>query len=370
MSDSPAKDPAKEPAPAVTWHQAKPAGEPAADAPAQEPAPTMTWHQPPPPPAGTSGEALGEAPTFTWHLPPQGARPGAAASPGDASTITRHYPAPGGPAGGPAPEPPLASLAELAAQAAALEHLERRALLFADQRERWQRGQPAPLEAYSELLAGLGGEEELLLDLLYNEILLREERGDLPGLEEYLQRFPRYEQQIRSLFVVHRALADDDAPAAPSRLRKGRGAAEKSSPKPAAAQEAGGKPQTLSTLYPGPRADPFATKTPEPLSGQPPGGDLPAWPAVPGYQIQGDLGRGGMGVVYKALQVRLKRIVALKMLRVGDLAGDEQLERFRREAEAVARLQHPNIVQVYVVGGGRINPFFSLEFCAGGSLAQ
>jgi hypothetical protein len=97
------------------------------------------------------------------------------------------------------------------------------------------------------------------------------------------------------------------------------------------------------------------------------GADLPA---VPGYEILGELGRGGMGVVYQARQVKLKRLVALKMILAGAHTGPELRERFRREAEAVARLQHPNIVQIYEVGEHGGLPFFSLEYVDGGSLAR
>jgi serine/threonine protein kinase len=77
-----------------------------------------------------------------------------------------------------------------------------------------------------------------------------------------------------------------------------------------------------------------------------------------------------MGVVYKALQIKLKRLVALKMILAGSYAGEQALARFRTEAEAVARLQHPNIVQIYEVGEQEGLHFFSLEFVEGGSLAH
>ena len=93
-------------------------------------------------------------------------------------------------------------------------------------------------------------------------------------------------------------------------------------------------------------------------------------PAIRGYEVQGVLGRGGMGVVYKAWHLRLNRPVALKMLLAGPHAAPEQLERFLREAEAVAALRHPNIVQVYDVGDAGGCPYFTMELVEGGSLAQ
>ena len=93
-------------------------------------------------------------------------------------------------------------------------------------------------------------------------------------------------------------------------------------------------------------------------------------PAIPGYEIVGELGRGGMGVVYKARQTRLNRPVALKMILAGAHAGAEAAARFLAEAEAIARLQHPHIVQIHHIGEAEGLAFFELEFVPGGSLDQ
>jgi serine/threonine protein kinase len=93
-------------------------------------------------------------------------------------------------------------------------------------------------------------------------------------------------------------------------------------------------------------------------------------PTVPGYEILGELGRGGMGVVYQARQQGLQRTVALKMLLHGTQANPKTLARFKAEAAAIARLQHPNIVQIHDVGESAGRPYFVLEYVAGGSLAQ
>lgn len=89
---------------------------------------------------------------------------------------------------------------------------------------------------------------------------------------------------------------------------------------------------------------------------------------IAGYEILGTLGRGGMGIVYKARQIGLNRLVALKMIRSAELADAEERERFQREALAVAQLQHPNVVQIYEVGEHQGCPYFSLELVEGGNL--
>jgi tetratricopeptide (TPR) repeat protein len=92
-------------------------------------------------------------------------------------------------------------------------------------------------------------------------------------------------------------------------------------------------------------------------------------PQVPGYEIERELGRGGMGVVYLARQPDIDRPVALKMLRAGVLADDDARVRFAEEARVVARLRHPNVVQLYEAGEALGQPYLALEYVAGPTLA-
>jgi serine/threonine protein kinase len=119
----------------------------------------------------------------------------------------------------------------------------------------------------------------------------------------------------------------------------------------------------LDALFPTPAPDADGN-TPAPWW---PGADLPR---IPGYEVEAVLGRGGMGIVYKARDQRLGRLVALKMLLAGAYAGPEEQGRFLREAEALAGLRHANIVQVHGAGDHDGRPYFTMEYVEGGSLAQ
>ena len=93
-------------------------------------------------------------------------------------------------------------------------------------------------------------------------------------------------------------------------------------------------------------------------------------PQIPGYEILGELGRGAMGVVYRAKHKSLGRMVALKMILPKENVREIDLTRFQTEAEAAAALQHPNVAQLYEIGQYDGKPFFAMEFCPGGTLAD
>ncbi|MBA4187962.1 MAG: hypothetical protein C0467_08075 [Planctomycetaceae bacterium] len=120
-----------------------------------------------------------------------------------------------------------------------------------------------------------------------------------------------------------------------------------------------------------PNLDSTATRFPHELSRPPQGESRRPIPEIPGYQITGELGRGGMGVVYKAQHLRLNRTVAIKMmLRSGGAADLRAVSRFLIEAEAMASIKHPHVVQVYEFGEREKSPFLVLEYLPGGSLTD
>lgn len=196
-------------------------------------------------------------------------------------------------------------------------------MLLADQRRRWREGESPLVEEYLKQYPALASDSEVVLDLLYNEVVAREECGETPQPDEYTRRFPDLADSLRDLMDLHSAV-------------------------PAISQTSSDGTRTASE---------FSTNAAH-------------WPSIPGYTILGVLGRGATSVVYKAKHLQLQRVVALKMILAGGSARPDQLERFNREAKVVARLRHPAIIQIYEVGEHAGQPYLSLEYVAGGSLQQ
>jgi serine/threonine protein kinase/tetratricopeptide (TPR) repeat protein len=218
----------------------------------------------------------------------------------------------------------------------------------------WRAGRPEPIErclpaeddpAYQPTL-----EELVLIDLEFRwkaAITPDGTRADRPRVEGYLTRFPRLNRPA----FVRRLVKEEYL----CRLRHGEGE------RPNLAEYQARFPGLSVT---GTDLEPtFGVEPPLPPLPPPP-------PELPGYEILGVLGKGGMGMVYKARQLSLRRVVAIKQIRTGAGASSEELARFKTEAEAVARLQHPNIVQVYEVNQHDGRPFIALEFVEGGTLAE
>jgi serine/threonine protein kinase/tetratricopeptide (TPR) repeat protein len=218
-------------------------------------------------------------------------------------------------------------------------------LVHVDLEYRFKAAEPVSAERYLYRYPELTRDSTVCLDLISREYLLRLRGDPNLDLEEYLDRFPTYKSLLRDRLL--RVAGSGVTREQPPQTAEG-----------ADARPAETAPPTVVSGSSSPRiSEPFAQSV-----------SVDRF-LIPGYEILGTLGRGGMGVVYLARHHGLDRLVALKLLLAGELADSATQERFHREAEAVARLQHPNIVQIFDVGGHQGQPFFSLEYCSGGSLS-
>ncbi len=208
-------------------------------------------------------------------------------------------------------------------------------ILSVDQWERWQQGERVPAEAYLQMHPGLAGAPEEAFDLVYGEFLLREELGEQPTIDHFLQRFPQYTSHLQRQAKVHEAIESGSAPE-----------------------------PTVVTPMPSVLAEQTAEFAHQPAVET-------GWPTVPGYTIMSKLGQGGMGQVFKALQTRLDRVVALKIIKQECLLQEPKAaKRFQREAQAAAQLNHPNIIVVYDFNQVDNTYYIAMEYVDGIDLDQ
>ena len=197
-----------------------------------------------------------------------------------------------------------------------------------EQREGWNTGDRPRVEELLARYSFLSDDAETVLDLIYHEYVIRRELGETPHPEEYLERFPEWSDALARQFAV-----DDVLRSIP---------------------RAELNPEDEITTVEGVALNPPGVRP-----------DI-----IDGYEILGELGRGGMGVVYRAFDRRLSRQVAIKTMGEASASSPAQLRRFRAEAEVIARLVHPHIIPIYAIGEYQGRPYFSLEYAEGGSLAD
>jgi WD40 repeat protein len=188
---------------------------------------------------------------------------------------------------------------------------------------------------------------ELLRELLGLVLAYCPGRAEPPALEEYLVRFA---------WDVEGARTHGPHAVAPAPRRLDQFDGRETVPV-APGQATGEDPRRTAAYFP---ASPAAGERCAPPAAQ--------LPSIPGYQVLDVLGKGGMGMVYRARHLRLDRLVALKTILAKPQLGEESLNRFLREARAVARLRHPNIVQIYEISECGERPYLALEFVEGGGL--
>ena len=196
---------------------------------------------------------------------------------------------------------------------------------------RLRNGEHCSAEEYFERLPAVDCHSDSVLELIYTEYVVREELGQAVTADEWYVRFPSWSDDLRQMFEVHRQFNAVETHVSVSGSSNG-------------------------TPFSSPKVQSVESRHWE--SGR----------LIGCYQLFEEIGRGGMGVVYRARQLKLNRDVALKMILSGEFASPRELARFQTEAESAARLQHPNIVQVFEVSAYDRHPYLSMELVDGGNL--
>lgn len=211
------------------------------------------------------------------------------------------------------------------------------AVLLVDQARSWRSGQGRKAEDYLAQLPTLKSRPDLIARLVVEEFTYREQRGQNPQPAEYFHRFPDCTEPLRSLFEMRTSLGQS----AETPLAKG--------------------DSTLIVSHPSQLTETLA---------QPTSGTQVVNKRIGDYEILGQIARGGMGVVYQARHIRLGSLAAVKLIRSGEFAGEQQIRRFHTEAQSAAQLDHPGIVRVHQVGEQAGQHFLAMAYVDGLSLWQ
>lgn len=224
-----------------------------------------------------------------------------------------------------------------------------------DQATRWRSGEPVLVESYLCCWPELTADVEETLVLICGEVRLRREAGQMVTLEEYASRFPHLATQLRIQFQLEQILStsfdEDDKPIRCPCCHNSFGFAERTGDDELVCPSCGSNFRLLKDW-----AEDGIRCAAERKLGK--------------YEVLERVGVGSFGVVYRARDPELDRIVAVKVPRSGNWAVQEDVERFLREARSVARLTHPSIIPVYEIGQSDQTPYLVTEFVQGETLSD
>jgi serine/threonine protein kinase len=246
------------------------------------------------------------------------------------------------------------------------------ALVEIDIEQRLKQANVARVEDYLQSFPRLTADREVVRSLIHLEAHQRRRHEPEIAIDEYEQRFPEFAGELQI-----QESSPKGAGAQPTESRSAScDAGAAASPNDSSEPERQGVVAEIERLLPSevgtppggrtPASDPYATGNPDPV----PHSSEDEWPTIAGYEILEELGRGGMGHVFKARELRLNRSVALKIIRKDRLAQPGAVRRFHREARASARLSHPNIVTLYRADHSQNMHYLAMEYVEGTDLAR